>query len=181
MAGQTLSDFLATRFNQLEHEADTLRTRLAEIDAERAQLAKAAMAAGLSAPAAAQTSPIEAESSGATMKEAVLAVLKAKGRGMTAVELLPLVNAYCGREFQRSSLSPQLSRLRVEEKIDRVGLVWRLKEDGIGRTAKAVIPPSLGAPYNEIEGDGNSTVKQDPSPSEFNQQQDREAGPGGGT
>lgn len=175
MATQTLSDFLTARFNQLEHETDTLHARLAEIDAERAQLTKAAMAAGLSTLAPAATASSQAEGPGATMKDAVLAVLRKEGRGMTAIELLPRVNAYCGREFNRSSLSPQLSRLKVDEKIHRQGLVWHLAEN---ENEAAGDDPDKDAPAASDVTDRitpSLTSERDPEPEDTEAGKDRSA------
>ncbi len=60
----------------------------------------------------------------ATIKEAVVAVLDEAGRGLTALEILPKINERLGVDYPRTSLSPQLSRLKAEKEIHLVGKHW---------------------------------------------------------
>jgi seryl-tRNA synthetase len=63
-----------------------------------------------------------------TIKEAVLEVLKDHADGMTALEILDEINArfFAGR-ITRTSLSPQLSRLKDDDKkIELRGNTWFL-------------------------------------------------------
>ena len=58
-----------------------------------------------------------AQSSEPTIKEAVLEVLKHKPEGMTALEILDQINErYFNGKYVRTSLSPQLSRLKNDDK-----------------------------------------------------------------
>lgn len=61
-----------------------------------------------------------------TIKELVLKALEEQfPSGATAQQLLELFSTAWGRnEIVRTSLSPQLSRLRAEHKIDRNGSLW---------------------------------------------------------
>jgi chromosome segregation ATPase len=63
-----------------------------------------------------------------TIKQAVLEVLKDHREGMTALEILAAINTrYFGGRIVRSSLSPQLSRLKDNDsKIDLRGNKWFL-------------------------------------------------------
>ena len=65
-----------------------------------------------------------------TMKELVIQALAEQFRnGATAHQLLDFfVHAWNRPDIKRSSLSPQLSRLKTEGKIARKGLVWRLAD-----------------------------------------------------
>jgi hypothetical protein len=63
----------------------------------------------------------EARSSVPTIMEAVLEVLKDHEEGMTALEILAEINTrYFGGKIVRSSLSPQLSRLKDKKKTIRL-------------------------------------------------------------
>jgi len=63
-----------------------------------------------------------------TIKQAVLEVMKDHREGMTALEILAAINTrYFGGRMVRSSLSPQLSRLKNDDgKIDLRGNKWFL-------------------------------------------------------
>ncbi len=66
-----------------------------------------------------------------TIKQAVLEVLKDHREGMTALEILATINTrYFGGRIVRSSLSPQLSRLKDNDaKIDLRGNKWFLRPE----------------------------------------------------
>ncbi|WP_157357851.1 hypothetical protein [Mesorhizobium metallidurans] len=61
-----------------------------------------------------------------TMKEAAVEALKAANRGMTANEILKIVNDILGTNYPRSSLSPQLSRLKSDGIVYRADDRWVL-------------------------------------------------------
>ncbi|WP_344695862.1 hypothetical protein [Sphingomonas rosea] len=79
-----------------------------------------------------------------TIKALVLKALEEQfSSGATAQQLLDLFGNAWGRpEIVRTSLSPQLSRLRAEHKIDRNGSIWfrRFRED-TNSTDEAVADP----------------------------------------
>lgn len=149
-----------------------MRSRIATVAGERDQLRKAAEAAGIDldqrkAPAAPEITKemlVEAltrRPSEKTIKEAVLSVLAGAGHGMTALEILDAINKNLSTNYPRTSLSPQLSRLKAEGKLARDGVVWNLagKPEGTaGALFTEATPASSGTP--EAKG--------------------REAGPGGG-
>lgn len=65
-----------------------------------------------------------------TIKQLVLKALEEQfPSGATAQQLLDLFGSAWGREeIARTSLSPQLSRLKAEHKIDRNGTLWFLRK-----------------------------------------------------
>lgn len=63
-----------------------------------------------------------------TIKDAVLAVLRERRRGLTALQLLRLLRARFMPELERTSLSPQLSRLAADNLIERKEGIYRLVE-----------------------------------------------------
>jgi len=72
-----------------------------------------------------------AKASKPTIKQAVLEALKHKPEGMTALEILSEINTrYFGGEILRTSLSPQLSRLKDNDrKIILRGNRWHLADE----------------------------------------------------
>jgi hypothetical protein len=68
----------------------------------------------------------EAKNRQITIMEAVLNVLNENPQGMTALEILAEINTrYFGGSLRRTSLSPQLSRLKDrDKKIELRGNVW---------------------------------------------------------
>ncbi|MBN8990668.1 MAG: hypothetical protein J0H42_20690 [Rhizobiales bacterium] len=131
---QSLAQFILGRFKELDEAEAPLREKLKAFSDERDQLRRAAAAAGIDLgalePELAETSEqfrtTRRSIPEKTIKDAVLDVLKAKGAGMTALEILAAINLKFSTDYPRTSLSPQLSRLKADGKIDREGIVWSL-------------------------------------------------------
>ena len=164
---ETLAAFIARRNQELSEEELPLKQRLDAIRAERDQLRRAALAAGIEAqPGSGQEAPRRGRRpQEGTIKTAVVAILKEVGGPMTALELLEQVNQRQGTTLMRSSLSPQLSRLKDEGAIKLTDKLWHLPEQSVPENEEP--DPSL---FTE---DGSGT-------SETNPAKDREAGSGGG-
>lgn len=75
--------------------------------------------------------------------------------GATANQLLDVLKAAYGREIERSSLSPQLSRLKEDGIIELDGKLWRLPQ-------KRIEPPIL-ADGGSIVGEGEGAATPEPS------------------
>lgn len=135
---ETLAEFIIRRRREIAEAQDRLRVELDALDKEFDQIDKAARAAGIEENAVATESyrqhsgifmvertrqRVVAEK---TIKEAVLEILKDAGRGMTAIEILPEVNRRLNVDYPRTSLSPQLSRLKADGFLERNGIVWSL-------------------------------------------------------
>ena len=143
---ETLDDFIKRRVAELDEQdapltkqREDLASQLAVVDellglnaAERAKLMKAADAAGVVIaeykPHPVQLSEIVASIrrrrvSERTIKEAVLETLREHGP-KTALEILALINEKLGADYPRTSLSPQLSRLKADNQITRDGILW---------------------------------------------------------
>jgi len=75
-----------------------------------------------------------------TIKEAVMLVLAEEPTGLPALDILSRINKRFGWGYARTSLSPQLSRLKVENRIGYYGGRWFIAdaEPGKQSTAKAV-------------------------------------------
>ncbi len=94
---------------------------LASIEEEIGQIEKAAQAADIVLPDDKDMfrEKIARVRLPTTIKEAAIEALADKPFGMTANDILKVVNEKLGTDYPRSSLSPQLSRLKSE------GLVYR--------------------------------------------------------
>jgi hypothetical protein len=126
---ESLEDFISRRRRELAAQAGQLRDQLHVLEAEIDQLDRAAKAAGIPPfdPAAAHDIDyVTPHLSERTIKAAVLAVLNEVGRGMTALEILAAINSRFNSSYARTSLSPQLSRLKQQGSIERDGIVWSL-------------------------------------------------------
>ncbi|QEN88747.1 hypothetical protein FZC33_21660 [Labrys sp. KNU-23] len=142
---ESLNQFIMRRRAELEAAEEALRAQIREIANEREQLRKAAIGAGLALESILDrdehretpTKPLspprsQKRASEKTIKEAVVALLKRYGRGMTALEILPEINAALNVDYPRTSLSPQLSRLKADGIVMREGNVWSLVEWATG-------------------------------------------------
>lgn len=175
MEMKTLSpdQYLAQRSAELDEIEASLNRKLTWLRAERERLVLMAEGAGLQRSFAVgadqdlahfrtATSQRGVRVHAGTMKAAAVAVLRKADRGLTARELLPLINQHLGTEYPRSSLSPQLSRLKREGFITLEGSVWML------------------TPENEKASDRNAG-EQSSEAFQSSAGRDREAGQGGGT
>lgn len=63
-----------------------------------------------------------------TLKEMIVSVLRALGRGADALEIIDEIKEAYGKSVKRTSLSPQLSRLKGDEKLVLDDKVWYLPE-----------------------------------------------------
>jgi hypothetical protein len=105
---------------QLEGKIQRLRLELVEID-------RAAEAVGLEKQEPEiQLLAEHRKTPTITIKEAVIAVLRENRNGLSALDILAKVNGQFDLGIVRTSLSPQLSRLKQEHKITNDGSVWRL-------------------------------------------------------
>lgn len=138
----SLREFITDRLRELDAEERPLHEKLKALAEERAKLIAAATAAEIEIPKIAHIQRAVANANRAldavsrrrtiperTLKDAVIEVLQDKGRGMTALEILAAINLKFSTDYPRTSLSPQLSRLKAEGKLVREGIVWRLSDD----------------------------------------------------
>jgi hypothetical protein len=121
---ETLRQFVERRLQELQDEERPLRERLDEIVTERRELEKTIKLIG--ADGLVNNAMERRESQEKTIKEAVLDILSAKPNGLTATEILRDLNLNKDRRYARTSLSPQLSRLKRDGKVRQSGIVWSL-------------------------------------------------------
>jgi DNA-binding transcriptional ArsR family regulator len=135
---ESFPDYIRLRRQELEKQAEPLRAQLKAIEDEIVQLNRAESVIGLSSyvlPAEAGSyevtgNPVafthKRRPSENSMRATAARLLADYPQGLTAKEILPLLNKELGTDYPRSSLSPQLSRLKAEGQIERDGLVWKL-------------------------------------------------------
>lgn len=120
----------------LERRRASYVQREKELQAELAQLQ--AMIRNLEAAMAVLQSSIQehgiaGETPRMTIKEGVMQVLRQVApRGLSALSILERLRVDLDMDYPRTSLSPQLSRLKQEGKIRLEGGVWFLNENGPG-------------------------------------------------
>src|SRR5215212_5471848 len=128
------SERLAQQRDKLQNQLHVLRARLDELDRESTELDQAAEAVGVepnAQPALALPPAVERHSLPCTIKEAVLHVLTDAPGGMNSQAILDQINKrfFSGR-IERTSFSPELSRLKSEHKVRRRGELWELAAKG---------------------------------------------------
>lgn len=129
---QNIKDFIQVRLTELEDSLVPLHQKQAElakevaaVEAEIADLRNAAKAVGI--VTGLQFRPLGVTRKTATtptIKEAALQVLSDYPDGLLALDLLAKMNDRFGLKLIRTSLSPQLTRLKREGKITNHGSTW---------------------------------------------------------
>jgi hypothetical protein len=121
---ETLRHFVERRIQELIDAERPLREKLEEIARERRELERTAKAIGLGSII--NTRSESAEGQRKTIKEAVIEILNSKPHGLTAMDILKELNSMTDTKYPRTSLSPQLSRLKRDGRITQSGIVWSL-------------------------------------------------------
>ena len=141
----TLRAFLDQREREIKENIRVLREELTEIKVARAAVEPA-------------SSDDEGGETGVTIKDMIRTVLKGEGFGLSSGDILKKIEAEFGKRLERTSLSPQLSRLRSEESVTLTNGRWFLRPkqtanpwdqhfaaaDAIthGMQTKSLIPPA---------------------------------------
>ncbi|MBN9346283.1 MAG: hypothetical protein J0I48_08785 [Devosia sp.] len=135
----SVRDFLKARRQELQAELGPLEAKLSGLRRELDEIERAEKALG---PVGVDEAfemifqrPMHTPAKGVlkegTIKDFVVRVLSEKPDGLVAVDILARINKRFGTKYPRTSLSPQLSRLKNEGVLERHGVVWRLaKEKG---------------------------------------------------
>jgi hypothetical protein len=121
---ETLRQFIERRLEELQEQERPLREKLDEIVMERRELEKTIKLIGADGIVTFATE--RGENQVKTIKEAIIEVLTAKPNGLAALDILKELNLKMDRRYSRTSLSPQLSRLKRDGKVRQSGIVWSL-------------------------------------------------------
>lgn len=138
---------LAARRQELEDEMRRIDQRFAEMRLEWTELEKAAKAIALEVDS--QIEPaVEGRKPSVTIKEGILKLLADVDGGMTSQDILHNINQrYFQGKIERTSFSPQLSRLKGEGRITSQGSLYFL-------TGESKKGPDVGTsePSQEVGG-----------------------------
>lgn len=109
----TLRDFIAQREAEIRDQQKALKAELRDL-----QIAKAALEA--------QSAPDQSKAQGGTLtiKEMAKEVLSRQPNGLNSAGILDGIKKMFGRDIERTSLSPQLSRLKEDGELALDGEVW---------------------------------------------------------
>jgi hypothetical protein len=119
-----IKDFIFARKAEINEQIRLLKQELNEIKIIENTLA-ASLEVNSGQPVKAQRFE-DTEKQGLTIKERILAILKDNPDGMTSSKLLEEINSRYQEEIPRWSLSPQLSRLKQENRISVDGKKWKI-------------------------------------------------------
>jgi len=114
---------VVVEISELQEKLDALYERLSRLDKAEAAL----NGKSLTAFKGAKPKPPTPQTN-LTIKQMVLIILKENPEGLTALDILSTINAHFNQSFARTSLSPQLSRLKGLNKIHKVNKHWVLSE-----------------------------------------------------
>lgn len=132
----TFEEFTRARYAALLQERALLLTQLRAVQKELGEIEKASKASGLQlVESQAQQGQVEdkVKKSNMTMKEASVEILKKYPEGLPATKILPELNKMLGANYVRSSLSPQLSRLKKDGTIYDIDGIWTLTKEATER------------------------------------------------
>lgn len=133
----SIRDYIADRIRKLEdslvplrEEASKTQAKIEQIERELVEARSAAKAIGIANGLRKETLGVtRRRTPEATIKEAVLTILADHPEGLLALDLLAKINARYGWNIVRESLSPQLTRLKRDQKVANVEGLWRLPGD----------------------------------------------------
>lgn len=128
----TFEEFTRARYAALQQERAQLHMQLRAVQRELEEIEKAARASSLQlteSETRQQQAVDKAPISNMTMKEASVEILKKYPDGLSAKLILSELNEMLGSNYVRSSLSPQLSRLKKDGIIYDVNGIWTLTKE----------------------------------------------------
>lgn len=142
-----LSDYLAERRREIEAEIKALKAELAEIRIAEEALLGAPSKAGASVIARGPLAVREG-----SIKDWILKALTLGPIGMETDDVISTVRTIGGPEIPRSSMTPQLSRLKAVGVVELEGRLWRLAEAAASQGLKKETPDG-GNPSGVSDGD----------------------------
>lgn len=138
----TLRDFIAQREAEIRDLQKALRVELRDL-----QIAKTALESQNSSEAS------RAQGAAVTIKDMAREVLSSQPGGLNSSGILDGIRKSFGRDVERTSLSPQLSRLKDEGELVLDGEVWFTTTHYAAFQSKSRVSPDSNPfdsyPYNE--------------------------------
>ena|SRR3984893_7836246 len=125
---ETLSEFIARRRQEIAEAEEVLKEQLHALLEERLRLARAESAAAETSSQDQRTvkQTKERRQPRGIIKRAILKTLEEAPDGMDALTILYAINYRLGSNFARTSLSPQLSRLKEDGFVILTRKIWKL-------------------------------------------------------
>lgn len=137
---ETLPEFIARRRKEIAVAEEALKEQLRALAAERSKLARAATAI---------TGTKERRHPRGVIKRAVLELLEQNPDGMDALTILVTINYRLGSNFERTSLSPQLSRLKEDGFVSLNRKIWKLAAT---TSAHEISPAHFKSDETDVQG-----------------------------
>jgi hypothetical protein len=161
---ETLSEFIVRRRQEIAEAEEVLQEQLHALLEERLRLVRAETAiAGASdqVPYVPRRAKERRKPRG-VIKCAILRTLEYAPDGMDAVTILVTINNRLGSNFARTSLSPQLSRLKNDGFVIVTGKIWKLAPNGDDENspARSELPILRETPKND---EGQNAFASEPS------------------
>jgi hypothetical protein len=163
MSNETLAEFIDRRRKELTAQRGSLLEQLAAIDNELKQLNAAEEAAKssqffiglagrmqMAGSTSALLSQLPVRAPRGAIKKAVIRTLAQHPDGLDAMSILHEMNARDATDYERTSLSPQLSRLKNDGILTLDGNIWRLA-GGVAGLEDLLTPMDEDEP-SETEG-----------------------------
>lgn len=116
---------LRNQLGRLTNEIESVKLQLRDVDTAIAAIDGNFKSSNV-APARTKNENVERK----TIKDMVLEILAVMPDGAEATELLSFIDERFEVTLPRTSLSPQLSRLKKERLVSLEGKVWKLNEEG---------------------------------------------------
>lgn len=125
----SLREFIEKREAEIKNLMVSLKRELKELRAARDAIMSESTAAKSS-----EVRDIDSDSPKRTIKEMALISLMDHGGSGTAEEILEWISEGFGKIIERSSLSPQLSRLKADGRLelDAHSMIWKLAQESSG-------------------------------------------------
>jgi hypothetical protein len=124
---RTLQEILRERRAQMVEEMRGIEQAIAELQSRRSALAADIDRIDAAIRVIGETGDSDADlEPRLTIKQAVIKILERAPRGLAALQILERLRTEFQMDYPRTSLSPQLSRLKNEGKIGLKGNVWYL-------------------------------------------------------
>ncbi|WP_315924263.1 hypothetical protein [Mesorhizobium sp. SP-1A] len=128
----TFEEFTKARYAALLQERAQLHARLRAVQKEMEEIEKASRASGLQlveSESRQRETKDKSSKDNMTMKEASVEILKKYPDGLPAMKILFELNKMLGTNYERSSLSPQLSRLKRDGTVYDIHGIWTLTKE----------------------------------------------------
>jgi hypothetical protein len=140
---EKIEDFISRRLRELQESDADLRRKLNENAIERNKLlnARALLEGKIGIPEREQNTEFYIKPN--TIMAEIMNILGEHPNGLLALDILRIINQTREPPLARSSLSPQLSRLKERQYLDFDGTYWRINEkQGVLRFPEE--PPTEG-------------------------------------